>query len=158
MKFKLITPDAPEYPAERLLRWEVLSKPYGMPPGSEALPEEMQSMHLVVIDAKRVFGCICFHPESVTSGRIFEMAVSEEYQGQRFSRKLLHRLEEILIERGINDVYLYARSEFEDFYARMGYIPQEDAIVQMGLKQRLMKKVLPLTIAEKDDVVSKQNS
>ena len=141
MKFKLITPDAPEYPAERLLRWEVLSKPYGIPPGSEVFPEEFQSMHLVAINEKLV-GSICFHPESLKSGRILEMAISEEYQGKRFSRQLLHRLEEMLVKRGICDVYLYARLEFEEFYSLMGYIPQEEAVVQMGLKKRLMKKNL----------------
>jgi N-acetylglutamate synthase-like GNAT family acetyltransferase len=155
MQFKLITPDAPEYPAERLLRWEVLSKPYGMPPGSEAFPEEMQSMHLVVIDKKRLVGCILFHPESVKSGRIFEMAVSEEYQGHGFSRKLLHTLEEMLVERGISDVYLYVRQEFEEFYSLMGYAPQEEAIVELGLKQRLMKKNLHVESGKKEDVSPK---
>ncbi len=69
MLFKLISPDSPEYPKERLLRWEVLAKPHGMPPGSEALDEEMHSLHLVALDKKKVVGCICFHPESREGGR-----------------------------------------------------------------------------------------
>ena len=40
MKFKLITSDGPEYHAERMLRWEVLAKPLGIPPDLEAAPEE----------------------------------------------------------------------------------------------------------------------
>lgn len=143
MKYKLITPDGPEYDAERLLRWEVLSKPYGMPPGSELQPEEMQSLHLVALEGKRLVGCICFHPESKIKGRVFEMAVSEEYQGKGFARQLLHTLEQMLIERGIQDVYLYAKGDSEDFYSRMGYLPEEDFIVQMGLKQRMMRKTFP---------------
>ncbi|MBS0604260.1 MAG: GNAT family N-acetyltransferase [Verrucomicrobia bacterium] len=142
MKFKLITPDAPEYLAERLLRWEVLAKPHGMPPGSEAFPEEMQSLHLIALEGKRLVGCICFHPETISQGRIFEMAVSEEYQGRGFGRKLLHALEEMLVERGIQDVYLFARPENEEFYSLMGYRLEEEVISQMGLKQRKMKKNL----------------
>jgi ribosomal protein S18 acetylase RimI-like enzyme len=144
MKFKWITPDGPEYEAERLLRWEVLAKPHGIPPGAEVSPEEVQSLHLAAFDGKRLVGCICFHPESVSNGRVFEMAVSEEYQGRGFGRRLLHMLEEMLIERGISDVYLYARAESEAFYARMGYHPEGDFIMQMGLKLRMMKKNLHL--------------
>jgi len=140
MKFKIITPDAPEYQAERMLRWEVLAKPLGIPPESEMLPEEMQSWHLVALEGKRLVGCVCFHPESNTNGRIFEMAISEEYQGQSFRRKLLHTLERMLIQRGIHHVYLYARLETEEFYSLMGYQSEEEIIVTMGLKQRLMKK------------------
>ena len=142
MKFKLITPDGPEYEAERLLRWEILAKPHGMPPGAEVFPEEMQSLHLVALEGKRLVGCICFHPESLSNGRIFEMAVSEEYQGRGFGRKLLHELEQMLVQRGINDVYIYAREESEEFYSLMGYQPEGDFVVQMGLKQRKMKKLI----------------
>ena len=142
MKFKLITPKAPEYEAERMLRWEVLSKPLGMPPGSEEIPEEMQSMHLIALDGKRLVGCVCFHPEDETKGRIFEMAVSEEYQGKGFGRQLLHTMERMLVQKGIHNVYLYARPEVEEFYALMGYQPEGELVVNMGLKQRLMKKSL----------------
>lgn len=142
MKFKLINPDGPEYEAERLLRWEVLAKPHGMPPGSELLPEEMQSLHMIAMEGKRLVGCICFHPESVSNGRIFEMAVSEEYQGHGFGRKLLHALEQLLIQRGIHNVYLYVRPESEEFYSLMGYKPENEIVTQMGLSQRLMKKSL----------------
>ncbi len=141
MKFKLITPEAPEYQAERMLRWEVLAKPYGIPPEAEILPEEKQSLHLIALDGKRIVGCVCFHPEGNT-GRIFEMAVSEEYQGQGFGRQLLHALEKMLVQRGIHVVYLYCRQETEGFYSLMGYQPEEDLIEKMGLKQRMMKKNL----------------
>ena len=142
MKFKLITTNAPEYSAERLLRWEVLAKPHGMPPGSEAFAEEMQSMHLIAMEGKNLVGCICFHQEGANSGRIFEMAVSEEYQGQGFGRKLLHHLEELLLEKGISDVYLFVRPENQEFYTLMGYALEDEIISQMGLKSRRMKKTL----------------
>jgi N-acetylglutamate synthase-like GNAT family acetyltransferase len=142
MKFKLITPDSPEYHSERMLRWEVLAKPLGIPPESEAAPEELNSLHLIALDGKRLVGCVCFCPESSTNGRIFEMAVSEEYQGRGFGRQLLHALERMLVQRGVNDVYLFAPPDTEKFYSLMGYQPQEDVIVKMGMKQRMMKKNL----------------
>lgn len=142
MKFKLITPESPEYEAERLLRWEVLAKPHGLPPEYAMCSEEMQSLHLIAFEDKKLVGCICFHPESQNNGRIFEMAVSEEYQGHGFGRKLLHKLEQMLVERGICDVYLYARPESEEFYTLMGYRPEGEVTSQMGLNQRRMLKSL----------------
>jgi ribosomal protein S18 acetylase RimI-like enzyme len=142
MKFKVITPEGPEYEAEQRLRWEVLSKPYGIPPEVGAFPEELHSLHLVAIDGKRLVGCICFHPETHVNGRIFEMAVSEEYQGPGFGRKLILALEQMLVQRGIQDVYLYAREESEEFYSMMGYSPEDSFVEQMGLKTRMMKKRL----------------
>ncbi len=151
MKFKIVTPDAPEYSAERMLRWEVLAKPFGIPPESDILPEELESLHLIALDGKRMVGCVCFHPEGDTNGRIFEMAVSEEYQGQGFGRQLLHTLERMLLQRGIHHVYLFAGPETEEFYSRMGYQPDGEPIVKMGLKQRLMKKNLLPVISNPSD-------
>ena len=141
MQFKFIEPNSPEYDAERSLRWEVLDKPMGRPPDGEASSEEQHSLHLIALEGRRIVGCVCFHPESATSGRILEMAVSEKYQGRGFGRQLLHHLERMLLERGINDVYLYSPPDAEEFYTLMGYQAGEP-IEKMGQKQRIMKKLL----------------
>ena len=142
MKFKLIAPDGPEYEAEKLLRWEVLAKPLGRPPETAEFPEERESLHLIALEGKRIVGCICFHPETNTQGRIFEIAVSDEYQGRGFGRKLIHAMEKMLQQKGILNVYLFARAETEDFYFRLGYHPEGEVIEKMGMKQRIMKKTL----------------
>jgi ribosomal protein S18 acetylase RimI-like enzyme len=149
IKFRFIAPNGPDYQAERMLRWEVLRKPLGMPPGSEEIPEDDKSLHLIASIGKEVVGCVCFFPESQTQGKIFQMAVSEEYRGKGFGRKLLQSLERSLIQKGIRDVYLYVRSESEGFYQRMGYAPEGDLIKQFGEFYRLMKKVL-VHVLEKD--------
>lgn len=143
MRFKWISADDPEYEKERLLRWEVLAKPQGVPPGPENAADEMQCMHLIALEGKEIVGCICFHPESVHNGRIFEMAISEEYRGEGFGRKLLHALEEKLRERGIRNVYLYVKPESEDFYSLMGYRFEGETINQMGFEHKKMHKNLP---------------
>jgi N-acetylglutamate synthase-like GNAT family acetyltransferase len=144
MKFKLITPDGPEYDAERMLRWEVLAKPLGIPPEMEegAAAQETGSLHLIALDGKKLVGCVCFHPEGQGNGRIFEMAVSEEYRGQGFGRQLLHTLEKTLVQHGIKDVYLFAPPDAEQFYSLMGYQPEEEILVKSGITQRKMKKNL----------------
>lgn len=143
IKFRFIAPSGPDYEAERMLRWEVLRKPLGMPPGSEGLPEDDVSLHLVAHIGKRIVGCVCFFPESETNGRIFQMAVSEEYQGKGFGRQLLLTLERSLIKKGVKNVYLHVRSESEGFYQRQGYSSEGDLIKQFGEFYRLMKKDFP---------------
>ena len=143
MKFQFIEPDGPEYDAARMLRWEVLHKPYGMPPGSELLPEDPNSLHMVALLKKKVVGCVCFFPENATSGRVFQMAISEEYRGQGFGRKMMATLEKSLFNSGIRVIYLYARLEAEGFYRQMGYIAEGEEIVARGEKHRMMKKNLP---------------
>ncbi len=143
IKFRFIAPNGPDYAAERMLRWEVLRKPLGMPPGSEKLPEEDQSFHLIASIGKKIVGCVCFFPETETNGRIFQMAVSEEYQGRGLGRQLFQTLERSLIKQGVRDVYLYVRSESEGFYQRMGYSGEGDLINRFGEMYRLMKKAFP---------------
>lgn len=141
-KFKFIKPQGPEYYAERMLRWEVLRKPIGMPPGSEALEGDLSSLHLVALEGKKVIGCVCFSPESQTDGQIYQMAISEEYRGKGFGRQLISTLEHALLERGFKNVYLYAGSDIEYFYSRMGYLSEGDAVKQMGVLQKVMRKAL----------------
>lgn len=142
MQFKWITPDSPEYHAERILRWEVLSKPFGIPPSEEVTDEERQSLHLIVLHGKCLVGCVCFHPEGTSMGRIFEMAISEEYRGRGFGRQLLHTLEHMLIQQGIHDVYLFAPPDTEKFYSLLGYQSQEEVRMYGEVAQRRMKKNL----------------
>ena len=121
MKFKFITPNHAYYQDELMLRWEVLRKPQGLPPGSEAVPDEKECIHLLVMDHRKILGCLLFHPETETSGRLLQMAISEESRGHGFARKLLHALEMELIKRGILDMYVQAREDLQDFYHSLGF-------------------------------------
>lgn len=142
MKFKIFQVPAPEHAAELMLRWEVLRKPLGMPPGSEVIPEEKESLHMVALDGRRIVGCILFYPESTEKGKLFQMAVSEEYQGQGFGRKLIAAMEVALEKKGYKDIYLYAREDSEGFYHKMGYQSEGELVKYHGLPHRLMRKSL----------------
>jgi ribosomal protein S18 acetylase RimI-like enzyme len=142
MKFRFIQCEDPEYQAELMLRWEALRKPLGLPPGSERHPEEAESIHLLALEGKRIVGCVLFYPENSEKGRLYQMAVSEEYRGQGFGRKLLAKLEESLKQKGYHEVYLYARDESLGFYERMGFHKEGNAILKDGLDHFLMRKQL----------------
>lgn len=142
MRFRFITPKDPEYPQELMLRWEVLAKPQGIPPGKELAPEEEKSWHLIAIDHKKLVGCVLFCPESATGGRLFQMALSEEYQGRGFGRKLIATLEKALFEKGIQEVHLFAPPERIGFYNSMGYESHGETVKERGVLLQRMKKSL----------------
>lgn len=137
MKFKFIDTEGSEYEKERMLRWEVLNKPLGLPPGSEERPEEATGMHLVAVEKKNVVGCVC-----AQEGEIFQMAVSEEYRGRGFGRKLMHTMENTLFEKGLREVWLYARQDAVGFYEKMGYRLEGTCVKKDGATCLLMKKHL----------------
>lgn len=123
MKFRLITTGDSTYLKEKLLRWEVLNKPLGLPPGSEVFPEEEESLHLVALEKRQVIGCVLFHPESKESGRLYQLAVSQEYRGQGFGRQMVTALEKELVKRGVREVHLQAKDEAVEFYRSLGFRP-----------------------------------
>jgi N-acetylglutamate synthase-like GNAT family acetyltransferase len=143
MKFKFIKLTDPYYRDELMLRWEVLRKPLGMPPGSELQPEEKDSFHLIALEKKQLVGCVLFHPESQTEGKIFQMALSEEYRGQGFGRKLISTLEQFLVKRGICHLHVFARQEIQGFFSSLGYFPEGDPIERFGsFHQKMSKHIL----------------
>lgn len=142
MKFKFIQVHDPEYHKELMLRWEVLQKPLGLPPGSEQFPKESESLHLLAMDGKKVVGCILFHPESEKTGRVSQLAVSDEYQGKRFGRQIIHVLEKMLSKKGIEEIYLHVLEEATSFYRQLGYEEHGSPYENMGVYHREMKKRL----------------
>ncbi|HEY2811603.1 MAG TPA: GNAT family N-acetyltransferase [Rhabdochlamydiaceae bacterium] len=142
MQFKFIDAASPEYEKERMLRWEVLRKPLGLPPGSEVEPHDEKSMHLVALENKKVIGCVCCYAESPILGEIFQMAVSEEYRGRGFGRKLMHKMEQALFMKGVRQLYVYALPDSEGFYTKMGYQSAECFKKKQEVSCRLMKKQL----------------
>lgn len=142
LQFKFIDKEGPEYEKEKMLRWEALGKPLGMPPESELASEDKKCMHLIAVDKKKIIGCVCFFASNTDEGEIFQMAVSEEYRGKGFGRKLMHALEKALSEIGIKQLFLYAWEETEGFYKKMGYRPEGTAIKRNGVNCQLMRKTL----------------
>ena len=142
LSFKFIDRGGPEYEIEKMLRWEALGKPLGLPPESELVVEDNACMHLIAVEKKKIIGCVCFFARSASEGEIFQMAVSEEYRGKGFGRKLMHALEKTLLEKGIEQLYLYAWEDAEGFYKKMGYKAEGECVKRDGVNCRLMKKKL----------------
>lgn len=140
MKFKFIQQKDPEYLKEKMLRWEVLSKPFGVPPEKGEAPEEEKSLHFVATEGRSVVGCVLFYQEAPAIGRLHQMAISEEYRGKGFGRQLLTTFEHELAKRGVEEIYLYSKEDTVNFYRQMGYHSEGSCVEMQGVLQQLMKK------------------
>ena len=137
MKFKFINQLDPYYQEEKMLRWEVLEKPYGIPPGFKSTPEENHCLHLIALDNKSLVGCaLC-----TMDGKIFDCVLQDGKV--RFARQMIHRLEERLQKNGLSDVYVIAQEENQNFFSLLGYTPEGEAFEEYGIMyQKMGKKLL----------------
>ncbi len=135
---------------ERALRWEVLRKPLGRPPGSERFDFEDGALHLVAIasETSEVVGCVLFYPDRPTSngapesGRLFQMAVRPDWQRSGLGARLVTALEATVHEDGIRRVHLHARCAVEGFYSRLGYSRVGSEYEEVGIPHVGMEKWL----------------
>ena len=142
MKFKFITANDPEYTNDLMIRWEVLFKPLGKPPGSQVGPEEEKSLHFIALDKKKVVGCLAFYPETERSGRIYQMAVSEDYQGKGFGRQMMVTLEHELVKKGFHEIAIHTPLEKVGFYVKLGYHAIGNLMEKVGVPYQFMMKIL----------------
>jgi len=143
MKFKFITLSDPYYKDARMLRWEVLEKPMGIPPGFELSPEEKTSIQLIALIKDHVVGCVLCHPQSETEGKVFDFVLTEE--GKGFGRKMLSKLEEYLQRKGLNHLYVMAQEDNLDLFSHLGYSQEGDPFERYGVRYRKMGKYLLLS-------------
>lgn len=135
----------PLYAGERHLRYTILRAPLGMPEGSEENPREAECRHFVTLDAEgSVVGCVLWlgaDPERRT-GRLLQMAVASDRQGQGLGRALVRGLEVAVRAAGFDEVTLHARAEAVGFYERLGYETYGEPFVEVGIGHRHMRRTL----------------
>ncbi|MBM64623.1 MAG: GNAT family N-acetyltransferase [Myxococcales bacterium] len=143
LEFRFIEPDGDWYEAEKKLRDAVLRQPIGRSFDPNEFPFERESLHFVAVDGDRLVGCVLFHPRG-RSGRLYQMAVAADCQGQGLGRALVRGLEEALVEKGIVEVVLHARVTAAPFYTRLGYTASSEDYLELGIPHREMKRRLAL--------------
>ena len=124
------------------LRYRVLREPLGYGRGDVAFPFEAESLHLVAVREGVVVGCVLFKPDGGTGGRLFQMAVDPEVQGQGLGRKLVIALEEHLAGEGVERIELHSRGYAIGFYERLGYTCFGEPYEEVGIPHRNMEKAL----------------
>lgn len=71
-----------------------------------------------------------------------QLALSEDYRGKGCGRKLVQMLEQHIASKGVQQMYLYAREEYQPFYERMGFHYEGSSFFRYGSPCKTMKKSL----------------
>lgn len=143
MKFRFITLSDPYYQDARMLRWEVLSKPLGIPPEGETSVEEKKSIQLIALEKNHILGCVLCCPLSEDEGKVFDFALSEE--GKGLGRQLMHKLESYMQDRGLSHLHVLAQKGEEAFFRSLGYSTEGDPFEEYGVSYQKMGKKLLLS-------------
>jgi predicted GNAT family N-acyltransferase len=77
-----------------------------------------------------------------TSAQVGRMAVLRAYRGRRYGRQLLDALVADARERGFARVALNAQDHAVGFYARAGFVPFGDTLVECEILHQPMERVL----------------
>ena len=105
------------------LRYEILRKPWGQPPGSERDEGEETSIHRMIIDKKTgdalAVGRLQFN--SIHEAQIRYMAVADDLQGKGLGSQIISALEEVARGKRIQRIILSARGNALQFYKNNGY-------------------------------------
>ena len=141
-----IQPGHALYEGELELRFRVLREPLGFTRAQVAFPFEGNSLHLVAHQDGAVRGCVLFNPEDAHGGRLFQMAVAPDLQGQGLGARLVRALEAELRQRGFSHVHLHARAPVVPFYERLGYAVYGEAFTEVGIPHRHMRKTLDIPV------------
>jgi len=140
MDFRLISTDDDLYKQEFELRFRVLREPLGHDRSAVRFAFEDESFHVVAIEANQVIGCVLFAPDDKGGGRLYQMAVSDWFQGQGVGRALVEYLEEQLRARHFERVEMHARESAVGFYEALGYRCVGEPFEEVGIPHRIMEK------------------
>ena len=127
------------------LRYAILRKPWGQPPGSERDDGEETSIHRMIIDEKTedalAVGKLQFNSED--EAQIRYMAVANGYQGKGLGSQIISSLEHIAKRHGNKWMIVSARENALKFYKNNGYeIVRKTHLLFGEIQHWLMQKEL----------------
>jgi predicted GNAT family N-acyltransferase len=144
----------PLYDQECALREDALLRPLGLDMAwfRSAFPGvEDRLEHFIAVtphpDGPRVIGCACLLPNtpSVGSGRLMQMAVNPQRQGEGVGRRLVVAVEcRAFGELGIARLYCHAQLRASSFYERLGWVSEPDIFEEGGIPHIKMTITQPV--------------
>ncbi len=142
VRIELIDINSPLYSQELKLRDEVLRIPIGMSIQQDDLSDEPDQLHFIAVSEQRVVGVVVLKVEEQT-GKLRQMAVSSEMQGQNLGKRLVNALEEHARLIGLTGIKLHARHYAVGFYEKLGYTKtSKPAFEEVGMEHYEMEKAI----------------
>lgn len=122
-KYQIKTPkDETELTRYYDLRYKVLCKPWEQPFEASKDTIEDTSFHKMIVDENdNVIAVGRVNMVTDKEARIKYIAVDENYQKQGLGAKIVLELENVAMEKGAEEMMLYARESSAPFYEKHGY-------------------------------------
>ncbi len=110
-----------EFNAYYELRYRILRKPWGQPPGNEKDDREAESIHIIAKEGDRIVGIGRLHLNSSEEAQIRYMAVEEDYRGKGVGKAMLTELEDKARKKKAKYIVLNSRETAVPFYGKFSY-------------------------------------
>lgn len=151
IQVRRVSNDDPLIAQERELRQRVLLDEVGMDLArfEREFPafEQRAERFVALFDhptGRRVVGCVALLPDypSEGVGKLMQMAVDPQMQGQRIGRKLAAALESRAFgELGLRELFCHARAPAVAFYEALGWEVEGEPFDEVGIEHRRMRLV-----------------
>lgn len=142
MNIEEITFNSAEYREALKLREDVLRAPLGQSLSRSDVANERNQLHFGVFDEDKLIACVLIKALSQTSGKLRQMAVSPMHQGRGIGRQLIVATEQMLADKGYEEIELAARETAVGFYERLGYAVASEPYLELGIEHVRMRKCL----------------
>lgn len=130
-----------EWTAYYQLRFDVLRKPLGQPPGSERNEGDSIGIHFALFENDVIKAIARLDQASEKIAQVRFVAVDSDIQGKGYGKKLMESVEAFSIQRGDEKMILHARDYAVDFYQKLNYNLIEKSYLLFGVLQHyLMEK------------------
>jgi len=120
IEYRFAAPSDPLFDQARLLRWEILRKPLGIPYRADMEDYEPGKQHIVAVEGDTVVGyaCVIMRPDGA---QIRCMSVDESVRGRGVGKNMALKLLERAKQAGCEPVWLNARFSALEFYRKLGF-------------------------------------
>jgi predicted GNAT family N-acyltransferase len=98
--------------------------------------------HLVAYDGETPVGTARLREPDPGVAKIERVAVLEAYRKRGLGRALMHELEDLAREAGMDEALVHAQTRVEAFYRRLGYETVSDVFDEAGIPHVEMRKSL----------------
>lgn len=122
------------------LREIILRTPLSLALDPEDLVGEDSQFHFAIIQDDEPAACVVIKPLSPTVGKLRQMAVAEQRQGQNLGTQLIAEVERTLAGRGFHRIQCSARYSALGFYEKLNYTATGDCYLEQGVNHIAMHK------------------
>lgn len=120
------------------IRVEVFVEEQGVPLQLEHDEHDAEALHLLaLVDGEPVATA-----RMLRDGHIGRMAVLRDYRGRGIGGQLLQTLIEEARSYGLDEVFLHAQCQAEEFYKRHGFVARGGTFLDAGIDHRTMVRRL----------------